>query len=281
MTTIKRVLTIAGSDSGGGAGIQADIKTISANGCYATSVITAVTAQNTMGVTDIHPIPADSVRKQITAVLSDIGSDAIKIGMLNSEDIVIAVAEELENYYNNLPGNSNASLQQTLNIVLDPVMISTSGRALLAPKSIDALTTRLFPLTRIITPNIPEAEVLLGNQKIKDKESMTEAALILSDRYNTSVLLKAGHIEGEVLIDIFADKETQIVMELPSERINSKNTHGTGCTLSSAVASFLAKGMKPIDAVKEAKHYMTQALLHGMDYTIGHGHGPVNHFFQF
>lgn len=265
MKNYKRVLTIAGSDSGGGAGIQADIKTISALGCIATSAITAVTAQNTMGVTDIHPIPTESVKLQIEAVLSDIGTNSVKIGMLHNAETIRCVYESLQEY-------------NILSSVLDPVLISTSGKPLLEKEAIDTLTQLLIPAVRVITPNIPEAKLLLG-KKINSLEDLPNMARDLSEKYNNvSVLLKAGHATGNILIDIFYNAETQNTIPLTSQRINSINTHGTGCTLSSAFAAFLALGEELDNAAIKAKDYINKAIQRGAEYKIGKGHGPVMHF---
>lgn len=294
-----RVLTIAGSDSGGGAGVQADIKTISALGCYAASAITAVTVQNTMGVSDVHPIPADIVEGQIRAVLDDIGADAVKIGMLQSREITRRIAAVLGEY-------------PIRNIVLDPVMVSTSGHRLIEPEAVEALVSCLMPLARVITPNIPEAEILLGGKRLSDQASLSEAAVELSCLTGASVLLKAGHLapdpsgaesraecraESEclsaaesgakswaepgamVLTDYFYDAERGELIELPSQAVQTVNTHGTGCTMSSALAAHLAKGCSLQEAARGAKAYIAGAIADGAAYEIGHGHGPVNHFF--
>ena len=302
-----RVLTIAGSDSGGGAGVQADIKTISALGCYAASAITAVTVQNTMGVSDVHPIPADIVEGQIRAVLDDIGADAVKIGMLQSREITQRIAAVLGEY-------------PIRNIVLDPVMVSTSGHRLIEPEAVEALVSCLMPLARVITPNIPEAEILLGGKRLSDQASLSEAAVELSRLTGASVLLKAGHLAPEpdgaesragcraeseaecraeseclsgaesrakseadsgtmVLTDYFYDAERGELIELPSQAVQTVNTHGTGCTMSSALAAHLAKGCSLQDAARGAKAYIAGAIADGAAYEIGHGHGPVNHFF--
>ena len=263
----KRVLTIAGSDPSGGAGIQADIKTISACGCYAMSAITAVVDENTFEVKGVHPVPATFVRGQIESVLSDIGADAVKIGMLHSSELIMAVKEALAPY-------------DIRNIVLDPVMVATAGNDLLKQEAVRTLQNELIPLTRIITPNIPEAEVLSG-QKIGSKEDMLAVIKSLSCNNTISVLLKAGHLSDNELTDIFYNAETREILELKALRIASQNTHGTGCTLSSALASFLAHGFSLDESVRKAKEYMTQAILHGADYGIGKGHGPVHHFFSF
>ena len=263
----KRVLTIAGSDSGGGAGIQADLKTFSALGCYGTSALTALTAQNTVGVSAIHPVPVEVIQKQIKAVLDDIGIDAVKIGMLHSSEVIEAVAEMLKTY-------------SPQNIVIDPVMVATSGDPLLQDSAIESLMKILVPIADIITPNIPEAEIFLG-RKIERQSDLPEAAEKLSHLGCRAVLLKAGHLKEDLLVDYFYDSVSGEMTELPSQRLYTQNTHGTGCTLSSAVASFLAHGYKPADAVKKAKNYISEAINAGSGYTIGRGHGPVMHFYNF
>ena len=268
MTTVKkynRVLTIAGSDSGGGAGIQADIKAISAMGAYAASAITAVTVQNTLGVEAVHPIPLDILGGQIDAVLSDIGADAVKIGMLHSSEVVRLVADKLRHY-------------DIRNVVLDPVMVSTSGHRLIEESAIETLKSELLPLARVITPNIPEAEILAG-VKIESNDELADVAHRLSQGGKVSVLLKAGHLTEERLVDIFYNAEQDTILELPSVRIHTLNTHGTGCTLSSAFAAALACGMGLDDAARAAKEYINSAIVSGADYTNGGGHGPVDHFF--
>ncbi len=262
------VLTIAGSDSGGGAGIQADIKTISANGCYATSAITAVTAQNTKGVFAIHPVPPSSVEAQIHAVLTDIGSDAVKIGMLHHAETVRIVASSLDKYLIN-------------NSVLDPVMISTSGKQLLQNDAIEVLKELLIPKVRILTPNIPEAELLL-NKALESAANMASFAQELSQKYgHISILLKAGHAAGEMLTDVFYNAESDEITELKAKRISSQNTHGTGCTLSAALAAQLAKGKELNEAAIAAKDYINEAIIAGKDYEIGRGRGPVKHFYKY
>lgn len=267
MTHYHTVLTIAGSDSGGGAGIQADIKTISALGCFATSAITAVTVQNTLGVQDIHPVPVPIVEGQIRAVLDDIGADAVKIGMLQSEEIVLTIARTLHHY-------------AVKHIVLDPVMVSTSGHRLIEENAMQALCQQLIPMARIITPNIPEAEWLLGGRKLSGQASLPEAARELSETFGVSVLLKAGHLEEDCLVDYFCDASHHDIIPLPSARIPTRNTHGTGCTMSSALAALLAKGLTLEEAARGAKRFIEQAIRSGAGYEIGHGHGPVNHFFS-
>ncbi len=261
------VLTIAGSDSGGGAGIQADMKAISANGCYAASAITAITVQNTVGVTAVHPVPLDILEGQINAVLSDIGANAIKIGMLHSSEVIRVIKNCLLKF----PVN---------NIVLDPVMVSTSGHKLIQDEAIKTLQDELLYEARVITPNIPEAEILLG-RKINDQEELPELAKELSNGRKVSVLLKAGHLTNKELVDVFYNAESDEVVKLKSDRQETKNTHGTGCTLSSAIAAQLAKGQDLNQAVINAKDYINQAIIHGATYEIGQGHGPVHHFYNF
>lgn len=265
MKRYYRVLTIAGSDSGGGAGIQADIKAISAMGCYASSALTAVTVQNTIGVQAVHAVPLDILAGQIDAVLSDIGVDAIKIGMLHSAEVVSLVADKIEAY-------------KIKNVVLDPVMVSTSGHRLIEESAVSMLKSRLLPLARVITPNIPEAEILADRQ-IKSQDDFEEVALQLSCGSSVSVFLKAGHLEGDRLVDYFYNAEDGLLTLLPSEKVNTMNTHGTGCTLSSALAASLAKGEDLTAAATNAKKYIEKAIISGAEYSIGHGHGPVNHFF--
>ena len=261
------VLTIAGSDSGGGAGVQADIKTISACGCYAASAITAVTVQNTLGVNAVSAVPVDILEGQIDAVLSDIGADAVKIGMLHSSEVVRCVRKMLDKY-------------NVKNVVLDPVMVSTSGHRLIEEEAIASLVSDLLPRARVITPNIPEAEILLGGEQLALQNDLLDAARRLADKCGASVLLKAGHLTEEKLVDIFYDVEDGKVYELPSARIHTRNTHGTGCTLSSAFASMLAKGMSLPDAAAAAKDYINEAIIAGAEYEIGHGFGPVKQFYK-
>ncbi len=262
-----RVLTIAGSDSGGGAGIQADLKTFSANGCYGMSVITALTAQNTVGVTGIHPVPVDFVRAQIEAVLSDIGADAVKIGMLFSPELIQCVAEELTRF-------------QVEKIVLDPVMVATSGDKLLQDDAVAALKDHLIPLASIITPNLPEAEVLAGHE-IASPDDVAQAATKLTALGCPDILIKGGHFEEGTSDDLlYLGREKRTVL-LPAVRIDTTNTHGTGCTLSSAIAANMAQGRGMEEAVLLAKEYITGAIAAGAEYAIGKGHGPVHHFYRF
>lgn len=267
------VLTIAGSDSGGGAGVQADIKAISATGSYAASAITAVTVQNTLGVSAVHNIPEDTVAGQIDAVLGDIGADAVKIGMLSTAALVRTVRDALLRH-------------NPRNIVLDPVMVATSGDPLLSEDAIAVLSNELAPLARVITPNIPEAEVLAG-VSICRAEQLPQIGKMLSERMESisgrkvSVLMKAGHLEGDTLTDYFYNAEEGSTLPLSSRKIDTRNTHGTGCTLSSALASYLAQGFALDEAARLAKQYISGAVESGADYEIGHGHGPVDHFWQF
>ncbi len=261
----RRALTIAGSDPSGGAGLQADLKTFSALGCYGMSAVVAVVDENTVGVTGVHPIPVPFVEGQIRSCLDDIGADAVKIGMLHSAELIRAVADTLACYH--IPAG----------IVLDPVMVATSGDPLLLPDAIDTLRSVLVPAARVITPNIPEAAILLGHD-IRTQDELPEAARELSLGGTVSVLLKAGHLSDDVLTDIFYNAEDDTVTELSSPRIDTVNTHGTGCTLSSAVAAFLARGFGLTEAVIAAKDYLAAAIKAGARYTVGKGHGPVHHF---
>lgn len=266
--TYRRVLTIAGSDPSGGAGVQADLKTFSACGCYGMSAIVAVVDENTVGVTGVHPIPVNFVSGQIHSVLGDIGADAIKIGMLHSSELIRAVRDTLAEY-------------DIANVVLDPVMVATSGDPLLQADAVATLRDELIPHVRVITPNLPEAELLLG-RKISGQDELPLAARELSERCGgVSVLLKAGHLHDEELVDILYNAETDTILPLRSRRLDTVNTHGTGCTLSSAVASFLAHGESLDDAVTHAKDYIAAAIAAGSAYAIGHGHGPVHHFHAF
>lgn len=264
MKNYPRVLTIAGSDSGGGAGVQADIKAISATGSYAASAITAITVQNTIGVESVFPIPVETISGQIHAVLSDIGADAIKIGMMSSPEVIRTICTELDSF-------------GIRNIVVDPVMVSTSGHRLMEDSAIEVLTSELVPRARVITPNIPEAEILAGC-KITSQSELPAIARKLSCGGKVSVLMKAGHLTDDELVDIFYNAESDSIIELRSKRVYSPNTHGTGCTLSSAFASYLAQGLCLDDAARAAKTYITEAIAAGAEYQIGHGHGPVDHF---
>lgn len=264
MKKYSTVLTVAGSDSGGGAGIQADIKAISATGGYAASAITAITVQNTLGVQDVMPVPVEIVRKQISSVLSDIGADAVKIGMLHNDDVIRAIKSVLIEF-------------GVRNIVLDPVMISTSGHKLIEESAIRVLADELIPMVRVITPNIPEAEILSG-ERITSKEDLPRIARKLSLGGRISVMMKAGHLSDADVEDVFYNAEEDSITRLISARIDTVNTHGTGCTLSSAFASYLAQGYTLDNAAAAAKSYVASAIESGADYQLGHGHGPVDYF---
>ncbi|PSW19954.1 bifunctional hydroxymethylpyrimidine kinase/phosphomethylpyrimidine kinase [Photobacterium sanctipauli] len=258
-------LTIAGSDSGGGAGIQADIKAISATGGYACSVITALTAQNTQGVTGILGIDPAFVEQQLDAVFTDLDVKSVKIGMLSDSTIIRAVASKLRQY-------------QPKHLVIDPVMVATSGDLLLEQDAITTLKTELLPLADVITPNLPEAAALLGTALPESEQAMSDMINGLRQIGAKSTLLKGGHLEkDENSTDLLILADDVIRMSTP--RINTRNTHGTGCTLSAATASFLAQEYPLVDAVKHAKSYITNAISHADDLEIGAGHGPVHHFF--
>ncbi|MFZ5569356.1 MAG: bifunctional hydroxymethylpyrimidine kinase/phosphomethylpyrimidine kinase [Thermodesulfobacteriota bacterium] len=259
-----RVLTIAGSDSGGGAGIQADLKTIAALGCYGLSVITAVTAQNTTGVTAVHAVPGDILAAQLTAVLTDMGADAVKIGMLLSPEAVRIIAD----------GLSHSPLPP---IVLDPVMSAQSGGQLLHDDALEVLKTFLLPRVHVLTPNLPEAERLL-NRKIRTAGDMPRAARDLAGFGSRNILLKGGHLEADQCVDWLYLVEENRLLEFPGERVQTRNDHGTGCTLSAAVAALLARGESVAAAVAGAKHFLTKALKAGESYRIGRGRGPLHHF---
>jgi hydroxymethylpyrimidine/phosphomethylpyrimidine kinase len=260
---IANILTIAGSDSGGGAGIQADLKTFSALGTYGCSVITALTAQNTRAVTAIHEVPATFVTAQINAVFEDIRVAAVKIGMLATPEVIMAVAEGLERHL-------------ARPVVLDPVMVAKSGDHLLRPEAVRALRERLLPQAGVITPNLLEAGVLLDMEPPVDEAGMVEAAARLRTLGPQAVLLKGGHREGAESIDVFDDGGEPLT--LATARIDTPNTHGTGCTLSSALAALLGQGMATRDAVQAAKAYITGAIRAGDRLCVGGGHGPVHHF---
>jgi hydroxymethylpyrimidine/phosphomethylpyrimidine kinase len=260
------VLTIAGSDSGGGAGIQADLKTFSALGCFGTSVITAVTAQNTMGVRSVHGIPGEIIKDQIQAVLEDIKPVAIKIGMINRAEVVQVIERELKAYDRSVP------------VILDPVMVATSGDRLIEPDTITQLIERLFPLVSLVTPNIDEA-IILSGQEIYSLDDMIAAGRKIIEKGAKAVLIKGGHLLGPVIYDVFiSENDDPVVLE--SAFISSKNLHGTGCTLSSAIAAEMAKGNNLLAAIKNAKNYISQALQSGCDVKTGRGNGPLNHFFN-
>lgn len=259
------VLTIAGSDSSGGAGIQADLKTFSALRCYGMSAITALTAQNTCGVQAIHAIPGEFVQAQIESVTSDIAVDAIKIGMLDREEIILAVCDAIKNL--------------TCPIVLDPVMFAKGGSRLLTLEAIAVMCDQLFPLSTLVTPNIPEAEYIT-HMKINTIDDMQSAAIKISERGAKNVLIKGGHRLDEKCIDVLYQSENALFTFYPSKRIHTHNTHGTGCTLSAAIAAELAKKKDLNRAVACAKKFLLKAIVSGKKFTLGQGHGPVNHLFH-
>ena len=255
-------MTIAGSDSGGGAGIQADLKTFSALGVFGASTLTAITAQNTVGVTAVHEIPTDVIAAQIDAVLTDIGADAVKTGMLSSSAIVATVADAVRRH-------------SISNLVVDPVMVAKSGDRLLREEAIATICDDLIPLAKVVTPNIPEAEDLTG-RSIESDDDARRAAESIINMGAKSVVIKGGHREGPPT-DILYDGNK--FMAFTTERIPSTNTHGTGCTFASAVAAGLAHGLEVPAAVEQAKEYVTAAI--GAAYPIGQGHGPLHHFHAF
>jgi hydroxymethylpyrimidine/phosphomethylpyrimidine kinase len=260
---MKKVLIIAGSDSGGGAGIQADLKTIAARGVYGMSALTAITAQNTMGVQGVYELPADFVGLQIDSVMDDIGADAWKTGMLSNEEIIYVVAGRAQRY-------------GVERLVVDPVMVAKSGDPLLRPEAREALMHALLPLAYVITPNHHEAQVLTGLE-IETVEDMRRAARAIHEMGAQHVVVKGGHLPASrAAVDVLYDG--QAFEELEASRIDTPNTHGTGCTFASAIAAELAKGLPVHQAVRVAKAYLTAALRAGATLQIGHGHGPLDHF---
>ena len=259
---MRKALTIAGSDSCGGAGIQADIKTMTMNGVYAMSVVTALTAQNTTGVTGIMEASPDFLGKQLDAVFEDIFPDAVKIGMVSSSDLIEVIADKLEQY-------------GAKNIVADPVMVATSGARLIEEAAVETLKARILPLATVITPNIPEAEILTG-MVIKDETGMEKAAKALVDRFGCAALVKGGHRINDAN-DVLYSAGYEAPVWFKGRRIDNPNTHGTGCTLSSAIASNLAKGYNLAESVERAKDYLSGALAAMLD--LGKGSGPLAHNF--
>lgn len=260
--SLPRVMTIAGSDSGGGAGIEADLKTFTVLGCYGMAAITAITSQNTRGVFGIHEVPADEVARQIHVVLEDIGADAVKTGMLAAAPIIEAVAAELRRF-------------DTKNLVVDPVMIAKSGDALLQESARDALTRDLLPLALVVTPNVPEAEVLSG-VKISAEADLRAAAERIHALGPRWVLMKGGHLEGPEAVDYLYDGRT--LERFAGPRFATPHTHGTGCTYASAIAAWLARGETVPEAVRRAKDYVSGAIRNHVP--IGHGRGPLNHLWM-
>ena len=261
MNNVPRAMTIAGSDSGGGAGIQADLKTFAALGVYGTSVLAAVTAQNTIGVTAVHEIPTEVIDAQIDAVFTDIGVGAVKTGMLASGSIIECVASQLRR-------------RAVPWLVVDPVMVAKSGDPLLQVNATETLRTRLVPLASVITPNIPEAETLTGMKIVSDTE-IRQAAKKLVALGAKAVVIKGGHREGAAT-DLYYDGSR--FQEFSADRIDTLNTHGTGCTFASAIAAGLARGLNLLDSVALAKEYVTEAIRRS--FAVGQGHGPLNHFYK-
>ena len=262
---MKTALTIAGSDSSGGAGIQADIKTMTANGVYAMSAVTALTAQNTTGVTDIMEVSPEFLKAQITAVATDIFPDAVKVGMVSSSALIQTIADSIKEF-------------NFKNVVVDPVMVATSGAKLISDGAIETLKGLLLPLVTLITPNIPEAEVLSGKQ-IRSPADMEAAAQDIFSRYGAAVLIKGGHSLNDANDYLFGNicGGERVGRWINGKRIDNPNTHGTGCTLSSAIASNLAKGKSLEESVRSAKNYLSSALAAMLD--LGKGSGPMNHAF--
>ncbi len=256
-----RVLIIAGSDSGGGAGIQADIKTVTALGGYAMTAITALTAQNTLGVFGIHECPAEFIEQQLDVVLSDIGADCIKVGMLHRPDVIDAVCDLLEAKAKGIP------------IVVDPVMVAKGGASLLEKKAVATLKRRMILLASVLTPNIPEAQALTG-KTIKDRRDALEAGKMLCTLGPDSVLVKGGHLDGDTVVDLLFEGDT-LIEEFEGPRLDTPNTHGTGCTTASAVATGIAQGLSVRDAVARARAYVFEAIRTNPGF--GTGHGPLNH----
>ena len=265
MKTYHKALTIAGSDCSGGAGVQADLKTFSALGVYGMSIITALTSQNTKAVNDVLPTPVEHLRMEFDAIFDDIRPDSIKIGMCVNESIIGVIAECLKKH-------------EAKNIILDPVMISTSGCQLIDDNAIDALCRELMPMCDLLTPNRLEAERIAGMPIRQQSDVAVVANKILN--YAPAVLIKGGHIDDEKMTDYLFFRDSSEPMTFSAHRIDTKNSHGTGCTLSSAIAAYMALGYNLTDSVNFAKKYLTNALMCGSDIDIGHGHGPINHFWD-
>jgi len=259
-----RVLSIAGSDSGGGAGIQADLKTIAAHGCYGMTAITALTAQNTLGVRAVHPVPVEHLVQEIDAVAEDLGVDAVKTGMLATADVVHAVVAAIHRH-------------SWKHVVVDPVMVATSGDLLIAKEAVSVMVQALFPCATLVTPNLDEAECLLG-QRITGVDQLRPAAQSLIEMGAQAVLLKGGHLPGHEVVDLLLTADGE-ALHLASPRIASVNVHGTGCTLSAAIACQLALGQSLPQAVRAARTYILQAIEAGAAVRMGAGHGPLNHGF--
>ncbi len=260
---IPNVLSIAGVDPSGGAGLLADLKTFSALGAYGTGVVVALTAQNTQGVTSVQPVPAAFIAQQLDTLFADVRIDSVKLGMLGTAEVVATVAAALRRH-------------GVRRLVVDPVMVSKSGHHLLSPDAVAALLSQILPLAEIITPNLPEAEVLLACAPIRTLADMRAAARALHALGPCIVVLKGGHLDGAESTDIIDDGTSQF--ELPATRIATKNTHGTGCTLSAAIAALLPQHANPVDAIRAAKTYLTSAIATSGELDVGSGHGPVHHF---
>jgi len=263
MSNIPIALTIAGSDSGGGAGIQADLKSFSANRVYGASVITALTAQNTLGVTGVHDVPSDFISAQMDSVFSDLKIDAVKIGMLSQVQVIETVAESLKKH-------------KAKNIVFDPVMVTTSGDPLLAEDAVGAIKSILMPIADLLTPNLHESAKLTGKPLASSNEEMVEQAEILLDSGSKAVLVKGGHSEDKACADLYKSSTEEIWVS--AERIDTQNTHGTGCSLSSAIAANLAHGMTMQSALEKSKEWLTGAIASSNQLNVGAGSGPVHHF---
>ena len=263
--TYSTVLTIAGTDPSGGAGIQADLKTFSALGCYGMSVITALVAQNTTGVRAIHNVPGEFVQQQLDAVMDDIRPDAIKIGMVHTPQLVEVIANTLKRY-------------PDIPVVFDPVMVATSGDKLIEDATIEVIVSQLFPLVTLITPNMDEAS-LLANMAIETVAQMQQAGEVIAQMGCKALLMKGGHLKSEQLTSILINK-SGIVSTYISDKVDTNNVHGSGCTLSSAIASYLARGEELQDAVALAQEYINGAIYYGSDVLIGKGNGPLNHFYN-
>lgn len=267
--TYYRALTIAGSDSSGGAGIQADLKTFSALGCYGMSAITALTAQNTLGVAAIHDVPVDFLEQQIRAVVEDVGLDAVKIGMLHSVEIIQRVATCISEF-------------ELANVVVDPVMVAKGGDRLLAENAMESLRDVMLPLAGVITPNLPEAEMLL-ERTINTRDEIQSAAADLCRGANQSVVVKGGRSDASTSDDCLCirdDAGVPLITWFDQQRVMTANMHGAGCTFSSAITAYLARGKDKLQAITLAKQYTTGAINAGADYKIGSGHGPVHHFYE-
>lgn len=262
----QTVLSVAGSDSSGGAGVQADVKTISALGTYAATAITAITVQNTLGVQAVHPVPANVVAGQIKAVMDDLCPQVVKIGMVNDADTVCAIASVLKLY-------------PQVTIIYDPVMVSTSGHRLIAEEAVEVVKAELFPLCSLITPNLREAEALVEKPFDTPDDMKTQISL-LRQWGNYAVLLKGGHLKGGEMTDLLLMPDADEPLAFQSPKVDTPNTHGTGCTLSSAIASLVAQGHSLPEAIRQAKHYVTEAIRQGANVRVGYGHGPLNHFFS-